>query len=177
MEKTIKTSAINYGLYLGIILIALTGIGYAVSLDLFVELWFGFLILFIILVMGIISTVKSKKLQGGFISFKDAFTSFFLTLIIGLSINAVVSMVIFNWIDPNAAAEVQDKFISSQMERLENYNVPEHAITKTIEKIEENGSIYAPINLLKSLIWQIAGYSIIGLIVAAILKKTAPETK
>lgn len=99
MKTSFKSSAVNYGLYLGITLILLTGIGYAVSLDLFTEIWFGLLFLFVVVIIGIISIAKSKKLLGGFISFKDAFSSYFLTLLVGVLISAAFSIILFNFID------------------------------------------------------------------------------
>ena len=177
MEKTIKSTAINYGLYLGIILIILTGVGYAINLDLFVTIWFALLFLVAILIFCIISTLKAKKTLGGYINFKDAFSAFFVTLLVGMLINGAISMVIFNWIDPDAATELQEKFIATQIERLEHYNIPSAKIDKAIEKMEANGNLFSPLYVLQSFVWQIAGYSIVGLIVAAIVKKKRPEAK
>ncbi len=177
MEKTIKSTAINYGLYLGIILIILTGIGYAIKLDLFIEVWFGVIFLAATIIFCIISTLKSKKALGGYISFKDAFSAFFVTLLVGALINTAISIVIFNWIDPDAATELQEKLITSQIERLEHYNIPSAKIDKAIEEMEANGNQFAPFSLLQHMVWQIAGYSIVGLIVAAIVKKKRPEAK
>lgn len=177
METSFKSSAINYGLYLGISLLLLTGIGYAVSLDLFTEIWFGLLFLLVVIVLGIISIAKSKKLLGGFISFKDAFTSYFLTLLVGVLISAAFSIILFNFIDPEASAELQEKIINSQIDRLESYNVPSEVIDETVEQMEAKGNMYSVSNVLQSIVWQLAGFSIVGLIVAAIMKKRNPDAE
>ena len=44
---------------------------------------------------GIISTAKSKKINGGYLSFKEAFSSYFITIAIALIIHTLVSIIIF----------------------------------------------------------------------------------
>ncbi|GAA3654141.1 DUF4199 domain-containing protein [Flavivirga jejuensis] len=177
MEKSLKSIASNYGLYLGAILSLLTLIGYAVSLDLFTKIWFGIGFLLIIIVLGIISVSNSKKSLGGFISFKNAFTSYFITILIGLIVSAVVSIIIFNFIDPDAAKTLQEKIIETQIQRLESFNVPSEAIAETLEKMESQGNMYSIGNILQSIVWQLAGFSVVGLIVAAVMKKSNPDTE
>lgn len=177
MEKSIKSISANYGLYLGIILTLLTGIGYAVNLDLFTKIWFGLLFILVVIVLGVISVAKAKKSLGGFISFKDAFTAYFITLVVGLLIGSITSILIFVVIDPEAATELQEKIINSQVDRLESFNVPTEVIDETIEKMEAKGNMYSVGNILTSLIWQIAGFSVVGLIVAAIMKKRNPDAE
>tara|TARA_R110000868_G_scaffold35710_2_gene127634 strand:+ start:491 stop:1024 length:534 start_codon:yes stop_codon:yes gene_type:complete len=177
MEKSSKSIAINYGLYLGAILSLLTVVAYAINLDLFTQIWFGISILILIIVLGIISISKSKKLFEGYISFKNAFTSYFITVLIGIVISALVSIVVFNFIDPEAANVLQEKIIDLQMQRLENFNVPTEAIAQAMEKMEEQGNMYSIANVLQSIIWQLAGFSVVGLIVAAIMKKNKPDTE
>ncbi|MFV9550324.1 DUF4199 domain-containing protein [Algibacter sp. PT7-4] len=175
MEKSLKSIATNYGLYLGITLALITVMAYAVNLDLYTKIWFGLCLLAMIIVFGIISVVKSKQANGGFLSFKNAFTSYFITILIGLIISAVVSIIIFNVIDPEAAAELQEKVINSQLERLEAYNVPVEVIDETMEKMEAQGNMFAIGNALQSLVFQLIGFSVVGLIVAAVMKKNNPE--
>ncbi|GAA4239039.1 DUF4199 domain-containing protein [Postechiella marina] len=177
MEKTLKSIATNYGLYLGATLTLLILIGYGVNLDLFTQIWFGLLFLFLILAFGIVSVFKSKKLLGGYISFKDAFTAYFITILIGLTISSIISVVIFNFIDPDAAVDLQQRIIDSQVVRLENYNMPADAIAKVVDEMEKKGNMYSISNILQSLVWQLAGYSVVGLIVAAIMKKRNPDAE
>lgn len=177
MEKTLKSIATNYGLYLGATLTVLILIGYGVNLDLFTQIWFGLIFLFLILALGIISVFKAKKILGGYISFKDAFTAYFITILIGLTISSIISVVIFNFIDPDAAVDLQQRIIDSQVVRLENYNMPADAIAKVVDDMEKKGNMYSISNILQSLVWQLAGYSVVGLIVAAIMKKRNPDAE
>ncbi|WAC02064.1 DUF4199 domain-containing protein [Lacinutrix neustonica] len=100
METSFKSSATNYGLYLGGILSLATILAYALKLELFTSIPFGILLFAITITFGIVSTYKAKKIQEGFITFKDAFTAYFITIMIGIAISAVISFVIFNFVDP-----------------------------------------------------------------------------
>ena len=109
MEKSLKSTAVNYGLYLALILSSLTIIGYAVYLDLFTKWWLGISQMLLVIIFGIVSASKAKSNLGGFISLKDAFTAFFITVAIGIVISALVGMIIFNFVDTEAAAVLQEK--------------------------------------------------------------------
>ena len=177
METSLKSIATNYGLYLGVILALITVLAYAINLDLYTEIWFGLVILGIIIALGIISSVKAKKANGGFLSFKNTFTAYFITVLIGLIISAVVSILVFNFIDPEASSELQEKIMNTQIERLESFNVPTEAIEETVAKLEAQGNMFSISNVLQSIVWQLLGFSVVGLIVAAAIKKSKPEAE
>ncbi len=175
MEKALKSSSATYGLYLGLILAALTIIGYSVSLDLFTKWWFGIIFLLVVIIIGIMSSMKARKLLGGFISFKNAFTSYFIAILVGIVISSIVSILIFNVVDPDAATMLQEKIIESQVAMLENFGAPQEAIDKTVSDIQAGGNMYSIGNILKSIAFQLVGFSIVGLIVAAVVKKNDPN--
>ena len=175
MEKTLKSSAINSGLYLGIILAALTVIGYTIDLSLFTQWWFGILLLLLVIIFGIVSSMKARKLSGSFISFKGAFTAYFITILIGILISSVVSIIIFNFVDPESAVVLQDMIIENQVEMMERFGTPQEAIDQAMQKVEANGSMYSIGNIFKSIAFQLVGFSIVGLIVAAVVKRKDPN--
>lgn len=177
MEKSLKSIASNYGLYLGVILALLSVIAYVVDLDLYTKIWFGLTLLALIIIFGIISVLKVKKSNGGFLSFKNAFTSYFITILIGILISSAIGIIIFNFIDKEAASILQEKIINAQVERLQSFNVPAEAIAETVEKMESQGNMYSISNVLQSIVWQLLGFSVIGLLVAATMKKSNPDTE
>ena len=175
MEKSLKSSSSTYGIYIGLILAALTIIGYSVSLDLFTKWWFGIIFLLTIIVIGIMSAMNARKLLGGYISFKNAFTSYFIAVLVGVLVSSIVSILIFNVVDPDAANILQEKIIESQVVMLENFGTPQEAIDKVVTDMQASGSMYSIGNILKSIAFQLVGYSIVGLIVAAVVKKNDPN--
>lgn len=172
MEKTIKSIATNYGLYLGAILASITVIAYAVDLGILTKWWLGISLFVAIIVFGIISISKSKSELGGYIDLKGAFTAFFITVLIGLVISSVINVLIFNFIDPEAAITLKEKVIESTIEMMRGFNAPEDAIAQTVTQMEDAPSQFSIGSLVQSLVLQLVIYSVIGLIASLIMKKT-----
>ncbi len=171
MEKSFKSIAVNYGLYLGVILILFTVIPYAIDVTLLVTSSMTlFAMLGSIIVMGCISISKSKKALSGYISFKDAFTSFFITIAIGVLISTVVYYVLFGIVDTAAAEQLSAIRIEKQVELMESFNTPVEAIDATVEKME-NSNEFSIGNTFLGLAFYLVLYSVIGLICAAFMKK------
>lgn len=175
METFIKSSAINYGLYLGAILSIITIAAYAINLDLFINMAFGISLFVLTITLAILSLFKSKKILNGFISFKDAFSSYFITIAIAVIISSIISFVIFNFVDPEAAIVLKEKAMDNQVEMLKNFGSPEETIEQVVEAGEKSGDLFSIINILKSTAGYLVFYSIIGLIIALILKKEDPD--
>ncbi|MGK0252647.1 MAG: hypothetical protein ACI9OE_000088 [Mariniflexile sp.] len=176
MEKTLKSIATNYGLYLGVLLALLTVVSYAVNLELLTNMWYGFFILLAIIVFGIVSVAKSKQAQNGFATFKEAFTSYFITVLLGLVISTFVSYLLFNFIDTEASEVLKEKTIEKTVQMMESFNVPNEGIAEAVEKIESQDQ-FSIGNIIKGLAGYLVFFSIIGLIVAAAMKKSNPDTE
>lgn len=175
MEQTLKSAAINFGLYLGGILTLFTVIGYSINLGLLVNFWIILLVIPLFIIgFGIFSTAKAKSILNGFISFKQAFSSFFITVAIAIIISTSINIILFNYIDTNAAAELKNILVDKTTIMLENANAPKATISESIDKIE-NQDTFALGTQLKSLAQSLIFFSIIGLIVAAAMKKTDPN--
>lgn len=176
MDNTLKSIATNYGLYLGVLLALLTVISYAVNIELLTYMWYGILILIAIITFGIVSIVKFKQTQNGHASFKEAFSAYFITVIIGLAISTLVSYLLFNFIDTDAAAVLKEKTIEKTVQMMENFNTPNEAIAAAVDKIEGQNQ-WSVGNILKGLAGYTVFFSVIGLIVAAAMKKSKPDTE
>ena len=174
MEKTLKSLSINYGLYLGLALTVITVLVYALYLDLFTEWWFGILLILMIIGFGLAASLKSKTLLGGFISFKQSFTSYFITVAVGTLISTVVGIVIFTVVDPEAAKYIDEKIIEMTVQTMENWGAPQQSINETIANMEgtENFSLGAQV---QSYFVRLVILSLLGLIVAVAVKKKDPS--
>ena len=171
MENSIKSSATNLGLYLGGGLAAITILTYAAYLDLLTKWWFGILMAIVIIAVGIYSVAKSKGLQNGIISFKEAFGSYFLTVIIGLLISTVVTYVLFNIIDPDAAETLKQKTIEASINMMEGFRTPPEVVAEAVDQMEKTDN-FSLGNIAKSMAIQIAFFGVIGLIASLVMKKT-----
>ena len=175
MEKSVKSSALNYGLYLGLGLSLLTVIIYATeNYDLFVKWWFGIGLFILIVIVGILSANKSKGILGGFISFKEAFGSYFLTILVGTLISTIVSYIIFAVVDPDAAKELQEQVLIATKQSMERFGAPQETINEQLAKARDTDSF--PIGTqIKNYAIGLVVYSVVGLIAAAIIKKKNPD--
>lgn len=174
MEQSLKKTSSNYGLYLGLLLVIITVLIYVIKVELFTAWWLGILLIILIIAFGIAAALKSKKILGGFISFKEAFTSYFITIAIGTFLSTLAGIVIFNIVDPEAAQYVNEKIIDMTAETMENWGAPQDSIEQAIAKMEEtdNFSIMAQ---LQSYVIRLVILCVLGLIVAVAVKKTDPE--
>ncbi|MCB0462847.1 MAG: DUF4199 domain-containing protein [Flavobacteriaceae bacterium] len=174
MEKTVKSIALNYGLYLGIALIVISVAIYAIDLKLMANLWLGIAMLIAIIGFGIFSTAKVKSHFEGILSFKDAFTAYFITTVVGAVISSIFSYILYTIIDPEAAEQIKQISIEATISLMEGFNAPAETIAKAVEDAEKVDQ-FSIGNTLKSLAFGAIFQAVIGLIVAAIMKKSNPD--
>ena len=174
MEKSLKSNALNYGLYLGILLVAINVIAYVVDIKLFNSFWIAGIIIVSVIIFGSLSANSSKKLLGGYISFKNAFTSYFITVAVGLLMSSVVYYIIFGIVDTESAQILADMQIENQVKMMENFGAPQQSIDEAIKKLEENNPFSLGNQLLGYAIF-LTFMSLVGLIVAAVIKRKDPN--
>lgn len=173
MNQAIKKNGVNFGLILAAFLVLRTVAIYAIDLELFINALVGITDLVVTIGLGILTVVKIKKAQGGFVTFKEAFTGFFITITIGVVIYSLFNILLFNVIDTEAKTIIQEKVISKTVETFKKINAPADMVKETIKKMRESDS-FSPAQQLLGLALTILMYSIAGLITAVAMKKQDP---
>lgn len=173
-KASVKKVAINYGLVLGGIISLITVLFYVFSIETLTKWWLGIIMFFVALILGIVSVAKSKSILQGFISFKQAFTSYFITILIGLFMAIVTSILIFNLIDPDSAQFLNEKIIENTVGMMESFGTPESEINKVVEEMEGKNN-YSVGSQLQGFIFQLLFYSLFGLLIALIMRKKDPR--
>lgn len=173
-QVSIKKIATNHGVLLGGILAVLTTLMYVIDLELMTQWWVGIITFLLAITVGIVSIAKSKGSLNGFISFKEAFTSYFITIAVGLIISVLISIVIFNLVDPEAAEFLKERIMEVSRNMMEKFGAPESEIEKALIAMQEEDS-FGVIAQLKSYVFQLAFYSVFGLLVALIFKRNDPN--
>jgi hypothetical protein len=171
METSTKSKAINLGLILGAILALYVTLCYVIDLNLFTNIWLGFIEIALKISFGIFAIIQVKKLLEGYISFKNAFTAYFITIVIGLIISAIVSYVLFDIIDVEASKTLQQLAIEKQIQFAKRFGADNESISVMVDQANKQDSSFSLSNMLLALGMQILGYSIVGLIIALIMKK------
>jgi predicted cobalt transporter CbtA len=125
--------------------------------------------------MGIISTAKSKGIQGGYMSFKEAFSSYFITCAVGLAISTLVGILIFTIVDPELAQYLNERSMELAQEYMVKFGAPQAEIDKAMADLatKDNFSI---VNQAKSYASLLIFHAVIGLLVGLIFKKKDPAT-
>ncbi len=169
MNEIVKKNGITYGGYAAILFIGLLILMYVVDLSLFTKWYMGVIQFIGIIILGVLVVKKSKSDLNNFISFKDAFTSFFLMIVIALVAYTFVTFLLFNVIDPSAKEVVMEHLMQYSKEMMEKFNAPSSAIKEALKEMKKNDS-FSLSNQALGLVMSILFYSIIGLIIAAIFK-------
>ena len=149
------------------------GAAYLFNEDLFANFWIGigmWVLFFVILLMGVFSV---KKLQEGFISFRDAVSVFTLPWIVNVLISIVFTILLFHVIDADLAARVSELTIETTVSFMEKVGTPQEAIDQTIEEMQKQDN-YSISKIFLGNLSSIIFALIVGLIVAAIAKKEKP---
>ena len=173
--EALRKNSINFGLILGVFLVVMTTIIYAVNINLFTSTWIGIVNILIISGFGIFAVLKYKKNIGGFITFKESFTGFFITVVIGFIISTLFSILLFNYIDPEAKAILTENIIKYTVEMMQKFGAKPADLNKMIEEMRSTDS-FGVMGQLKGFAFNTILYSIIGLIASLILKKDKPQS-
>lgn len=174
--EVIKKNGVKFGLILGVFSILATTLMYVIDLKLFVNIWIGLVLFFVSLTIGIVSVARSKKEIGGFITFKEAFTAFFITMAIGLALNILFSILLFNVIDPGAAITIRENIIEYTVNMLQKAGTPTAKIKEQIETMRSTNS-YSIGNQIQTYFWFLLFYIIVGLLVAVALRNKTSQDK
>ena len=169
MNEIIKKNGIKFGIISGIVGIVVTSIMYAVDINLFANSFIGLGMIVFYIALGIYVVSTCKKEMGGTINFKDAFTAFLIYCSIGIVIANVFNYILFNFIDPAAKDQILEITINKTVEFMEKFDTPKEAIKKAVIELKENDQ-YSIGNILKGSAFSIIFSSIVGLIVAAVMK-------
>jgi hypothetical protein len=169
MNDIIKKNGITYGIITGVVSALITAAIYAIDLNLFVKWWLGIMIFAIYITIGIVLLSKTKKELKGIFSFKEAFTTYFLSSVIGIVISVGFSILLFNVIDPSAKDSLNEIIMKYTAETMEKFGAPSSAINEAVKKMQETNP-YSTIEQLKGSIYSVAGSALFGLILALIFK-------
>ncbi len=174
MTEAIKKNGVTFGIIMAAYYVLRGSIMYAVDLELFTNSWIKLFDFIITLALSIIAISKAKSALGGYISFKNAFVVYFINILIGLVVYSIFIIVLFNIIDPAAKDTLQEYTIKSTVEGMQKFGADSDMIRETAKNMQKSNP-YSTGNQLLGLPIAIAISCVIGLIVAAIMKKNKPE--
>ena len=171
---TVKESSIQYGLILGGILAISTVLMYALNQELFLSAWVGVGTIVLVIGTGIFAVGKAKDILGGFMSFKEAFTAYFITTAVGLAISTAVGILIFSIIDTELGAYLNEQSYEIARAFMERFNTPEEIMNESLNELKEVDN-FSIVNQVKSYFSGLIMQAVIGLLIGLIFKKADPN--
>ena len=177
MNEIIKQNGIKYGVMLGILgvlsqltVYSIGGISEENSIlntVIIMVFWISYLL------TRIIQSVNIKKDFGGFISFKELFTSLTITITVGIIISQFFTFIFNNFIDIDYGI-VMNNFMNEQQilakKAFKNFTNVSSSDLKEIA----NTNNFSFVNILQGTLFSFLISSIMNILLAAIFKKNKP---
>jgi Protein of unknown function (DUF4199) len=174
MNEIIKKNAVTYGLILGLISIVSTTLLYVIDIKLFMNWWVGGISLLINIIIGVMLVIKTKSQLNNIITFKEAFSVYFIAGVLGSTISALYNYILFNFIDPQAKETLKEMTIKYTIEMMQKFGTPTDVLNQTIAEMQKSDN-YSLGNIFMGLLTVYVVVAIFGLILAAILKSKSNQ--
>jgi hypothetical protein len=174
MNEIIKKNGVSFGIITGVVGALITALIYSIDLKLFTAWWVTVLTFSFYIVIAIVLLSKTKKELLGVFPFKDAFTTYFISAVIGIMVSVVFNILLFNVIDPSAKESIKEISIKYAVEMMEKFNTPASTINEAIKKLQENDQ-FSIIELLKGSAFSIVFSALFGLLLALIFKSNTSK--
>jgi len=177
--KINKDFILQYGLLYGVTMSGYSLISYIIGID-FMLNWFnvGFAFLLPFGLTYYIGTISRSK-NGGFISWKEAFTELFLVLAAGFFVIVAFDFVLNTLIDPELPMELYDKVVEKTMKMLQGIGSDEATLNETYKKFEEGrvavSEKYTAFGVIRTYISGLFFQGLVAALIALFIKKENPN--
>jgi hypothetical protein len=168
MNEAIKKNGIKFGVIWATMYVLYTTILYVLGpLNLIQPQ--KYLTILIYLIIGVLVITSTKKSLNNIITFKEAFTVFFITSVIGLGISTIYDILLFNIIDPSIKEPIKEYLLNEGIKGMKAFGVKTEDLKKFADEINNNDT-FSIKNILLGYVQYLLFASIFGLILAAIFK-------
>jgi hypothetical protein len=178
-DTTMNKLSLQYGLLMGAISVILAVVFRIIDpVFQFTNWWVSILILILTIVLLVILAIDIRKKTGGYWSFGAAFKCLMIIGLFATIISTTYNFVVFKFVDPAMPEKVNSAMMAKTSEMLEKFGVEQSKIDESTKQFT-NGEFKATmqptlVNELKAILYGLIFYAIIGLIIAACVKKKAP---
>lgn len=122
------------------------------------------------LLLGVTGNMQ-RKAMGGYITIKEAFQCIFVAILIIVVLNSLYDFIYIKYIDPDMILKIKE----SSMGFAEKMGAPQESLDKMEKQFDEQSAEKTDLNKqFVGFLSQIVMYSIVGIIIAAIVKKNKP---
>ena len=175
MNNILKQNGIKFGGVLTAFLIAIYLFFYFVDYNLMNSIAGGFVLLFIIIAFGILAIYITKRNLGGYITLKEAFIPYFLTVAISVLFSTLFLFILYGVMDTDTAQLIKLNSIELTKQQMHNFGVSSEQTQQSIKMVTESNP-YGFGTLLMAAATRILILSIPGFIVAMIFRNKSEFT-
>ena len=100
-----------------------------------------------------------------------SFSNYFITIAVGTGIATIVSILVFSFIDTDAAVYLNEQMLLVTKQSMERFGASQEIITQALAEASTKDN-FSVVNQLVSYVFRVAFYALTGLVVALILKKS-----
>jgi hypothetical protein len=170
MTDPIKKIGFRNGLILGSFLILFSTYLHFYNLELLTNVWLGFSTVFILVAFGIYSILQTKTKLGGLLSFKEAFSSYFYTILVGNVMNTVYLLFLYLVIlSPETKEIIRQLMIDLNVRLMQQGNAPQATIDEAMP-LYQSFNPFTVSEVLTSALKYLLRDCFIGLLVALIFR-------
>lgn len=174
MEKSLRDFILKWGLVIGLVQCGVSLISYLLGIEWMVSFTFALLNILVMIGGPIYAGIAWKKIQGGFLEFKNAFVVLFFVFAAAGFVLLGYNVLMFTVIDPEIPGQVKEAVIEKTFTMMERFGAPEDSIEKALEELEQSEMEYTPASLVKGYFTSWIWGAVIALAGAAVIKKKKP---
>lgn len=169
MNNIIKHTGIKFGIINSVILILAYLLFYQVNYKWMNNIFIGFSLYGILILFGLVASYITKQKLGGLITFREAFTSYFLAIAIPLFVSTMFLYVLYGWLDTETAELLKQDVIRLTEEQMKNFGVPQEQAKISVDSVASS-SPYSLGTLLNPTATRIIMLSIPGFLIALAMR-------
>ena len=174
-----KDFYIKHGLIYGVISIVYLMITYLLGVKAMTSGWNSAIQLVVFIGLFVFIGLEARKINGGFISFGEAFKAIFLSFALGSFLYLLFNFVLNTVINPSLPGQLFEEGVKTATSMMEKFGMSEDDIEKTYDQMmEQKDSVYDSFTLtgfLLSYVYFLAIGSIGIAIASLIAKKNDPN--
>ena len=170
MSNDFKDFVLKYGLIVGLLQVIIVLFSYLMGIEYMVSYWMAFFNIIIVIWAVIYCGVLWKRMNEGYLDFKQSFLTIFLVYAIAALIMVVFNIALYN-VDPDLPGQIKEAAVEKVVTMMEKVGAPEESIDEAIDGIENSDS-YSFSSFMIGYIWSLLWGAIIALIGGAVIKKS-----
>ena len=170
MTDPIKKIGLQNGLILGTLLILFSTYIHFYNLELLTNVWLGFFTIFIMIGFGVFSIIQTKTKFGGLITFKEAFSSYFYTILAGNLLNTLYLLILYlALLSPETKETIRQLMIDLNIRLMQQGNATKDVMDEAIPVFQKFNPFSAS-EVLTSAVKYLLRDCLIGFLVALIFR-------